>query len=293
MLARHWVEEAYRTLCKKRSWSHLRAEGEFILNDQKTGTVDVTRNSATVSGGSMAYATTDANRQFRIAPGPVYTIITATASSYTLDRVYGGTTTSGASAAVLDAYLTVPADFQRFQDVLDVNNNWRLHLWVTEEELNSWDASRSSTGTSWAVASRRLATAGSLAGRIQYELWPYCTSAKSYPYTYYRKSEALSDSTEFLGVLSDFSDVLQTMALASCAQWPGVEGKKNPYFNLALASQLKREADEMLDRLQVQDEEIYMTWLQTVDFSRIPFAPIDAKFMQSHDTDLGGVAWPH
>lgn len=293
MLARFWVEEAYRTLCKDRSWSFLRAEGEFLINAQKTGTVDVTRGSATVSGGTFSYASSDANRQFRISPGPVYTIIAADASSYTLDRVYGGTTASATSAVVLDAFLTVPADFQRFISVLDISNNWQLHLNITEDELNAWDAQRSSSGTAWAVVSRKYATAGSLTGRIQYELWPYCTSAKNYPYFYYRKSETLTDSTEFLGPLSDFSDILVTLALANCAQWPGVEGKKNPYFNLALAAQFNKQARDQMDRLQVQDEEIYMTWLQTVDFSRVPFAPIDSRFMQSHDLDLGGVAWPH
>lgn len=293
MLTRYWVSKAYADLCDERAWSWLRAESEFLLNAQKTGTVDVTRGSATVSGGTISYASSDANRQFRISPGPVYTIIAADATSYTLDRVYGGTTATGASASVLDAYLTVPADFQRFLAVLDLSNNWQLHLWVTEEELNSWDAGRSSTGTSWAVASRRLATAGSLAGRIQFELWPYCTSAKNYPYYYIRRPEELSDDTVFLGPLAADSNILVTKALAECARWPGVEGKRNPYFNLALAKQFDEQSRADSDRLQVLDEEIYMTWLQTTAYSRIPFAPLDSRFLQSHDGGEAGVPWPH
>jgi hypothetical protein len=292
MLTRYWATKAYQDICDKRPWSWLRAESEFLINTQKTGTVNVTRNSATVSGGSMSYASSDADRQFRISPGPVYTIIAADATSYTLDRVYGGATATAASATVLDAYITVPSDFQRFLAVIDVSNNWQLHLWITEDELNSWDAQRSSSGTAWAVVSRRLATAGALTGRIQYELWPYCTSEKNYPYYYIRRPEDLTDDTAFLGPLAKDSNIMVSMALAQCAKWPGVEGKRNPYFNLALAAQLDKEADQALDRMMVLDEEIYMTWLQTVNYSRIPFAPLDSRYLQNHDADWG-VPWPH
>lgn len=293
MLTRYWVQKAYQDLCNERGWSWLRAESEFLLNDQKTGTVNVTRNSATVSGGTMAYATTDADRQFRVAPGPVYTIITATGSAYTLDRPYGGTTATATSASVLDAYLTVPSDFQRFIAVLDISNNWKLHLWITEEELNSWDAQRSSTGTAWAVVARRLATAGTYVGRIQYELWPYVTSQKNYPYFYYRRPEVLADDTALLGPLAQSGDILVTKALAECSRWPGVEGKRNPYFNPGLAKQFDDETRRLADRLQVLDEEVYMTWLETVSNVNAPFAPLDSRFLQNHDVNLSGVPWPH
>lgn len=283
MLTRFWAQKAYSYVCNLRPWSFLRAESEFLLNAQKTGTVNVTRGSATVSGGTMAYASTDLNRQFRVGLAPIYTIIAADATSYTLDRVYGNTTATATSATVLDAYLTVPEDFQRFLAVLDVVNNWQLHLWVTEDELNAWDAQRSSTGTPWAVASRRLATAGTLSGRIQYELWPYQTAQKNYPFYYFRRPETLEDDDVFIGPLAQSSDILVSLGLAEAAKWPGIEGKKNSYFNLSLAAQYEKDARGDLDRLQVLDEEIYMTWLETTNMNRFPFAPIDAKFWQNHD----------
>lgn len=289
-LADFWCKSAYSYVCDKRGWSWLRAQGEFLLNAQKTGTANVTRGSATVSGGTIAYATSDINRQFRAGNnGPVYTIIDAVAGvSYTLDQVWGPATATATSATVLDAYLTVPADFQRFIAVLDVANNWQLHLWVTEDELNSWDAQRSTTGTPYSVASRKLATAGSLAGRIQYELWPYQTSQANYPYFYMRRPEVLDESTALLGPLATDGNILVTLALADCAKWPGLEGKKNPYFNLALASQLQKDADEQLDRLQVLDEEVYMSWMSTINhYSWAPF-PQDSKFFQSHAVGAGG-----
>src|SRR6476659_6606570 len=82
MLAQYWTKKAYTDICDEKAWSWLRAEGEFLLNAQKTGTCNVTRNSATVSGGTLSYAASDANRQFRTGTqGSIYTIIAADATS--------------------------------------------------------------------------------------------------------------------------------------------------------------------------------------------------------------------
>lgn len=291
MLARQWVTSAYQEVCDRKAWSWLRAENEFLINASKTGTVNVTHNSDTVSGGSIAYAASDVNRQFRTGTAsPIYTIIDADNTHYQLDRVWGPASATATAATVLDAYLTMPADFRRFEAVLDVINNWRLHLWVTEDELNMWDAQRSVTGTPWAVASRRLATQGSLTGRIQYELWPYQLSNANYPYFYVRRPEALSDSSTFLGPLATNGNILVDRALAEAAMWPGLEGKQNPYFNLNLAKFKLSEYETQASRLEVLDEDIYMTWLQTTKIFGRPFAPIDSNYLSSHDANMLGMS---
>ncbi len=296
LLARFWAETAYRKFCDRRNWSFLRAEDEFLINTQRGGTVNVTRGSATVSGGTMAYTSTDVDRQFRAGQSsPLYTIISVVAGvSYTLDRPYGGVTAALTSATVLDAYLTLPANFRRFVAVLDPANNWQLHLWVSEEELNTWDAQRSSSGTPWAVVSRRLKTQGtaSLIGRIQYELWPYATSQKNYPY-YYQKGpdENLADDSALLGPLATNVNLLVTLALAEAAEWPGSEDKRNPYFNLQLARAKRDMAEREASRLEVIDEEIYSTWLEHVShINRYAFAPLDSRYAQSHDVGYSGFA---
>jgi len=214
---------------------------------------------------------------------PIYTIIAATAAQYQIDRVYGGTTAVAASAQVLDAYITMPEDFQRFITVLDPANNWQLHIWMTDDELNTWDPQRSSSGTPFGLASRRLVTQGSasLIGRAQYELWPYPTSARNYPYYYIRRAETLTDSSRFLGVFAQRADVLIQGALAYCSEWPGAEDRRNPYFNLGLASQKREQFYDQLDRLLVLDQELYPTWLETISqLGRYPFAPLDARYLQ-------------
>lgn len=291
MLAQYWLKSAYQEVCDKRTWSWLRAEAAFIINAQKTGTVNVTRKSATVTGVGLTFASTDQFRQFRVSTNsPPYTIISVNVGLNTalLDRVYGDATAAATNAAVLDAYLTTPEDFRSFLVVLDPANNWRLRLWVTQQELDRWDSQRSTTGTPWCVVARSYATVGTIAGRIQYELWPYQTSDHNYPYYYIRGPETLTDDTVFLGPLATNGNMLVERALADAAAWPGLEGKKNPYFNPALAAYHRNAFTEQLDRLEVIDEDVYMTWMETDPWQTYPFAPIDAKFMQSHDMSMYG-----
>jgi hypothetical protein len=173
--------------------------------------------------------------------------------------------------------------------VLDTHNNWQLHLWVTNEELNTRDTQRSSTGTPWAVVDRRLADAGTLAGQIQYELWPYATTATNYWYFYQKgPDQNITDDTALLGPLATNSNLLVTLALAEAAEWPGLEDRKNPYFNPALARAKRDMGEQEASRLEVLDEEIFMTWLEEISWiNRYPFAPVDSLFAQSHDVGFG------
>lgn len=298
-LVQYWVQKAYNDVCDRRPWSFLRGESEIMTNDAKSGTVSVTRGDATVTSISgITFAASDVGRQFRVGSNtPIYSIMTYTSpSSVELDRVYGDTTDAAAAAKVLDAYVTMPTDFKRILACLDTHNNWQLRYWITEDELNTWDAQRSAAGTPWALCSRRLSTLTATDGRVQYELWPFALTARNYPLYYIKKTETLTDDSVLKGPMSTNMDVLVKLALAESAEWPGLEGRKNPYFNLALAASRRQLAEADLNRLEVLDEEIYMTWLEEVSWiNRYPFAPIDARYMQSTDWSAAwgvGASWP-
>lgn len=293
LLAQQWTKQAYLDLCRRRPWSWLLGQTQFITNDATSGTCNVTRNSATVSGGTLSYLAANVDRQFRVGTSsPVYTIIACTVGvSYTLDQVYAAATAAATAAVVLDAYMICPVDFQRFITVLDTTNNWQLHVWLQADELNAWDAQRSSTGTPWALASYRLKTQGTTAliGRAQYELWPYTLVAKNYPVFYAKQPPALADDDPFLGVLSTRGDILLAQALSYAAEWPGTVDQKNLYYNAGLSASKRSQFNDSCDRLEVEDEEMFGTWLESVQTaSRWPFAPFDARFAQSHDFSFAG-----
>lgn len=295
LLAQQWVKQAYLDLCRRRPWSWLLGQTQFITNDATSGTCNVTRNSALVSGGTLTYPASDVDRQFRVGTSsPIYTIIAVVPGvSYTLDQVYSAATALATAAVVLDAYMTCPADFQRFIAVLDTVNNWQLNIWMGADELNAWDAQRSATGTPWGLASYRLKTQGTAAliGRAQYELWPYTLVAKNYPVFYAKQPPALADDDPFLGVLSTRGDILLAQALSYAAEWPGTQDQKNLYYNAGLSASKRSQFDKACDRLEVEDEEMFGTWLEQIQVaSRSPFYPIDSRFLQSHDVSMGSMA---
>ena len=293
LLCRQWVKEAWQELMRSRiEWSFLRAESEFLINVSKGGTCNVTRGSASVSGGTLVYASSDVNRQFRTGSGtPIYTIVAASATSYTLDRVFGGSTATP-TATVFDAYVTAPSDWASYIAVLDVSNGWQLNIWMTADEVNYVDPQRSYTGTPWAVAGRRYVTAGSpsLVGRVQHELYPYQLAEKNYPFYYFKRFPELTEDLLLPGPVQDRSDVLIHLALSRAAAWPGTADIKNPYYNSGLAAAEYSKFKEAAARLEVIDEEIYMTWLETVNVRRIPFAPVDSAYAQVHDIDSAPLA---
>lgn len=282
-LCRYWVQQVYSRLCDRRSWSWLRAEGEFLTEDAKSGTVNVTRQSAHVTGVGLTFAASDVDRQFRVGTAPVYTIQEFISSTeVVLDRVYGGATASATTGQVIDAYVTCPEDFGQFIAVIDPNRSWRLRLHITEHEINRWDARRAFSGTPFALISRRLGTTDATAGGAQYELWPYTTTAQNYPFYYFVRPAILQDADEFLGVLAKRVDVLVTGALVEAALWPGTVTEKNPYFNPLLAREHAARFELEVSQLEVRDEEVYLTWLETSGIDQLPWAPIDTNYWQSH-----------
>ena len=281
MLARDWVTDTLRVAIDRRYWCHVRGEDEIIVAASRAVTVGVTLNSTAVTGNFVA---ADAGRQWRIS-GPPYTIISVVVGvSATLDRVYGGTTAASQSSTIYDAYATMPQDFGGFIAVLDPQNSWQLFPWMTEDVLNRYDPNRTTTGTPYALASRRYSTLAATLGRVQYELWPYPTSAVRFPFYYYKRPATLADADFFPGVFRERPDVIQHGALAHAAEWPGIPGRPNPYFNLQLARMKREDFMRGLDELAVRDESIYLTWLETVQWLRqVPYAPIDANFLREHE----------
>jgi hypothetical protein len=283
-LAQQFIRNRYRLVCERRPWSGLRAESEFLTNTSKSaGTVAVTRNSSTVTGTSTAFASTDLGRQFMVGGrAPLYTIeeVDVTTQTLTLDRVFGGDTNASAQYVVLDAYVTVPSDFQYFDVVYDPAQNWRLRHWVTQQELARLDPARSTTGTPWALVDRSYS---SLQGLPSYELWPYTLTARNYPFYYIKRPADLvnDDDTPIYPIRGD---ILVSGALADCARWPGTPERPNVMFSKAI--ELSREyekifEDKLVD-MERQDESTYMTWLADADWSSWPYAPVDAAFLQRH-----------
>lgn len=284
-LVREWVNEAWKTLSRKRQWAFRRKLGVIQLTAERSVSVTVTKGSATVTSAA-AFLAADNARQFRIAPAMMYTIIAVVdPSTITLDRIYGEEDAS-ATAAIFDGYFVTPADFGAFDLIGDPYNQRRLGFWITMDQLNILDPTRAVSDSGPRIlGAAPPSTHPSTLGRMQYELWPHPTTARSYPFTYFLQAADLTDNTTFSGVLADGGDVLQVGALAQAAKWPGTHDKPNPYFNLALADRLEKEFDLKCQMLALRDDDQQGQDLTRVHWEHWPLADLAYNDMALRSTD--------
>ena len=280
-LAESWLKKRWRQVCERRAWSFLRAEtlltSPAIVNG---GTVTVTSGTDVITGSGTAFDSTMIGRQFKVgATAPVFTIVTvASATSLTLDNVWPLATASGRSYQILQAYYTMPGDFLTFLSVVDVANQWRLHInFFDKRQIDLFDPVRTSSGTPYILAAHR----NTAAEIPQFEMWPHPTGWRTYPVFYVKRGAPLSSTTTLPSVIT--GDILVEGALADLARWPGPEpGKRNPMFNLDLWKTHEAEFKSRLVEQARQDNEIYQTDLDYARYTSWPMAPLSASFAQSH-----------
>lgn len=264
LLCQDLVQQGYESICRHRNWSWARAENQFLISASRTGTVDLTNASATVVGNGLTFAAADLYRQLQVTGRP-YTIIDVDLANdvCTLDLPYGGTTATGVSITILDAYVRTPDDFASFIGVLDTARNRPLSWWRTEDEINYLDPDRSRAGDPLGLFSRRVSSV--VDGVYEFELWPYQLNAMQLPYFYYKAPEKLSIDAALRGALRHNTYILVLAALEEATLWPGPsQDKPNPYFNQNLSRLKTDRLEAQLMDLETRDEEAYLTWLETV-----------------------------
>ena len=252
LTVRKFVSDTYLKLSGRRGWGYLRKVGSISVLAARTLTVGVVAGTTAVTSAA-GFVATDAGRQFRISTGETFTILTVTdASNIILDRPYTGATDVAASAAILDAYATMPADFGRFETLIDSVQQRRIAWWISQETLNGLDPMRTNSGSPTLLSPT---TPAPVTGYVRYEWYPRPSSAGVYPMLYVARPAAPADTDTLVGVLAERTDVLELGALASCARYPGTADRPNAYFNLALARDLSQEFEEVAQQINLRDDD--------------------------------------
>lgn len=288
-LVQSWCQTSYDDLLGTRHWAWLRKDALITTLSSRSLSVTFVQGSLAITSVA-GFVATDAGRQIRAGAGtPIYTIDTVTdASNAVLTALY--LEDSGAkTSSIQDIYLPMPADFRAIHTVTDMTIQRPIAWWISKDRLDLFDPGRVASDTRFRVlASAALATATSIAGRYTYEAWPYPTAAGSYILQYFTRTDQLTDDTEFRGALATWTSVLQKGALAEAASWPGTPSQRNPYFNLALARQLKDEFTSAAKSIDVMDDDAYLMDLQQVDLSKFGLAALsaDTTLMRESDATL-------
>lgn len=254
-LVRSWVQGAYETLHERRPWVWSVAQTSLATLASRSITVTATQGSTAITSAA-AFVASDVGRQFRVGTFPFYTIIEVTdASNAVLDLPYAATGGS-LSGQIISAFSTLPEDFGAFMLVIDPTVQRQIAWWFTQDQLAAVDPIRISSGT---IVRALVPTTSSpvvaTLARMRYEWWPTPTSARQLPAWYRRRPPVLADTDVFEGVLAHRPRVLETGALARCAQWPGTVEAKNPYFNPQLAKQLADQFDHECATLELRDDD--------------------------------------
>lgn len=274
------VNSAYSRALARETWSGLRKQSEFVIPaPYTTGTVTVTQNSTTVTGAGTAWTSALVNHQFFLAGAPFYTVGTVTSTTtLELDRVYAGATASGQTYSIQYLYLRCPSDFESFTSVVDYTENWRLWLDITQEKLNAWDAQRTESGSPWILAPAPRASDDT----VRYEIWPRPSAARQLSF-WYTKKPALLNANSDKPIFPIRGDVLRWGALAEIALWPGTSTSPNPYFNLELYRTYSKRFEDEIAKIALEDQNTMQTNVSYDDVQGLPFAPIDASYLQRHD----------
>lgn len=285
-LCQQFIRDRYRRVLRRRDWSGLRGEFEFILNPSKaTGTVAAVLQSTTITGTGTAFAATDVGRQFKLGSGSsIYSILSVNVGAQTmvLDRVWSLATTSDQTYTIFDGYVNAPSDFKTWMTVVDRLQGWRLHTWITQDELNSWDPQRTFFGNPYVLADRRYFT--NLAGvtTFQFEAWPYNTGQRALHCYYWKDGADLVNDTD-TPIWPIPSDAIVSGALADVARWPGTPDRPNPYFGkMELYKSFAWDYEDKFVDVERQDENIYLTWLNTQNWASAPFAPFSSNYFFNH-----------
>lgn len=290
-LIRTWTQNAYTTLAERRPWVWSRVEYHLQTLTARNLVVTFAAGSKAITSAGLFVPGTDPGRQIRVGTFPVYTIVSVeSASAATLDLPFTGATAGALTAQILSAYATMPADFGAFEIVLDLTNQRQIAWWYTQEDLARVDPTRtSSDATPRVLVARKLSSAVASLGQMQYEWWPYPTTARAFPAYYRRRPVALADADPLPGVLGEAGSVLETGALMLCARWPGTSDQKNPYFSLGLYKELKDDFEKECAKLELRDDDQAQQSWSVLPYHRWAAWDLasDTSYLRSSDATVG------
>lgn len=283
------IGAAYTTATAAQSWGG-------------TGT-GATFNITSVGNGVLpGDNTTIVGRQILLGGmAPIYTIVAnPSATVVTIDQPMGDMTNSAVSFEISCIYFTSEKpDFERLISFKDVTNSWQLWRDVLADELNAWDAQRSSAGTPTILANLTyntdylsllggntdyLGLSSASAPTVRQELWPRQQTDYIYPYLYKRAVPDLNLPTDTLiGAVT--GDIIVEGALADLCMWPGTPEVPNPKRNPVEYNIHQKHYMDLMDKARLRDHAIMERDLTNAWFS-LPYAPypngMSARFYQSH-----------
>lgn len=282
-LAQRIINDRYRRALGTRPWAGLRTQGMIIVPDSySVGMVTAPQGGITVTGYGTTWTPGMIGQQIKVAnQGPIITITDVpTPTSLTLEQPYPLPNYASIQTGytILKNYVTMPSDFNHMLVVYDPYRQWRLFFNMTQQDLSLADPGRTTIGDPWLMADLNFNSDG----HAQYELWPGPLSARGFNYIYSKQGNDLLNDGD-TPIFPFRGSELFRGALADLAIYPGTASNPNPLFGKLDVMMANDNAYlDQVNQIEREDESMYMNWLQQASFNAMPYAPMDAKFIQDH-----------
>jgi len=307
-LAQKWINYAWRDLVNAREWSFLIAEGGFdapLLID--AGTVTVTQNSPSVVADVTAAAALNAvvaavpiltARQFRVGQGGSIYNITAWNNgtrTLTLDRPFLEPSDTTAGYSVYQCYFPPPPqalqasglyDFARYLTVVDPINGFPLSTETQMAWLDWRDPQRNVTDLAYGIFDYKV---DSLGNQL-YEFWPHPVSGQTYRGIYRKLGLSFTTGAQALPQMIPEGLILNCALFKYLYPWAMLQAARTPGLRQVNWGAMIAQAETMyktdLQAAKLQDENLHLTAIVGPQADQGPGGPIDAAFIQSHDTSF-------
>ena len=234
------------------------------------------------NAGSTIWESSLVNRQFRLGTGfPIWTILSVQDSTHlTLDSPFGIDAVTGLTYQIVKMYVTLALDVRDVRTMVDQMTGWPVRLKVSKDELDWRDPQRTMVGDNSGVIN--LAEVGINAnGNMVYELWPTCTAARQWQYTYLQDWPTLKRDTDILPPFLN-PTIFYYGAMANALAFR--VSADDPYFNPQSAMAFEGMYERALEAAK-NDDERRICKDYTFEYESIMGA-MGANFWRSHDSSL-------
>lgn len=259
-LIQSWVKDGFQETRDSKLWSWAVKESQFtVIDEVTTGTVTATKDSTAIVGVGTNFLAAHIGQQIKLG-NHVFTIASRSdTTNIVIDRGYPDTTESGKGYSIFTGYVTVPSDFYGFISVIDSNRPAKLHTNMDQTRLDWLDPQRTRTGEALALVDLRYSPDAT--PLPMYELWPHQKSARGFRFLYWSISTDFSAAQALPFSIPD--RLIKFYALSELADWPGTRDKPNPMFSIRNADRKRLQYEALLQKLAVEDGEIYATEVWT------------------------------
>src|SRR5437660_3289547 len=148
-MVQKWINDTYRDVIARRSWSGLKVRGQVTVpNIYTTGQVSITSGSQSLTGVGTAWDQTFVGRQLRLGFSTGFYNISAVADAthLTLDIPWGNATVTSSGYSIQQPWVSLGYNIKSIKTIVNQRQGYQLFKDVPQEILNAGDTWRTSTG---------------------------------------------------------------------------------------------------------------------------------------------------